>query len=281
MGNIIVAAFREGETTAQTQTVYQYDYGSKLRIQGLSLPTAVEVHFSADKTGGTAKKRVGVTKDGVTDVPIPDDVLENNGTMANYKVSAWVYLTNENAGWTEYAITIPVQARSEPEGGNTPEEKELFAEAIKAVNDSAKSAQASATAAAESASAAAESAQTAQASETAAAGSARAAAESAQTAQASATAAAGSASAAAESEKTAQASATAAAGSARAAAESAQTARTSATAAETAASGIKEAEGKITENEKNIEDLKGKMAGGHIAFSVNEKDGGLDIKYTK
>ncbi len=161
MGNIVVAAFREGETTAQAQTVYQYDYGSKLRIQGLSLPTAVEVHFSADKTGGTAKKRVGVTKDGVTDVPIPDDVLENNGTLANYKVSAWVYLTDENAGWTEYAITIPVQARSEPEGGNTPEEKELFAEAIKAVNDSAKSAQASETAAAGSASAAAESAENA------------------------------------------------------------------------------------------------------------------------
>lgn len=218
MGNIVVAAFREGEKTAQTKTVYQYDYGSKLRIQGLKLPTAVEVHFSADKTGGTAKKRVGVTKDGVTDVPIPDDVLENNGTMANYKASAWVYLTDENAGWTEYAITIPVQARSEPEGGNTPEEKELFAEAIKAVNDSAKSAQASATAAA---------------------------------------------------------------GSARAAAESAQTAQASATAAETAASGIKEAKGKITENEKNIEDLKGKMAGGCIAFSVNEKDGGLDIKYIK
>lgn len=161
MGNIVVAAFREGETTAQAQTVYQYDYGSKLRIQGLSLPTAVEVHFSADKTGGTAKKRVGVTKDGVTDVPIPDDVLENNGTLANYKVSAWVYLTDESAGWTEYAITIPVQARSEPEGGNTPEEKELFAEAIKAVNDSAKSAQASETAAAGSASAAAESAENA------------------------------------------------------------------------------------------------------------------------
>ena len=161
MGNIVVAAFREGETTAQAQTVYQYDYGSKLRIQGLSLPTAVEVHFSADKTGGTAKKRIGVTKDGVTDVPIPDDVLTNDGTMTNYKVSAWVYLTDENAGWTEYAITIPVQARSEPEGGNTPEEKELFAEAIKAVNDSAKSAQASETAAAGSASAAAESAENA------------------------------------------------------------------------------------------------------------------------
>ena len=48
--------------------IWQYDYGQILRIQGLTLPTAVEVHFSLQNTGGETTTRIGVTKDGVTDV---------------------------------------------------------------------------------------------------------------------------------------------------------------------------------------------------------------------
>ena len=38
----------------------QYDYGQVLRIQGLKLPTAVEVHFGLEETGGTTTTRIGV-----------------------------------------------------------------------------------------------------------------------------------------------------------------------------------------------------------------------------
>ncbi len=58
--------------------IWQYDYGQILRIQGLNLPPAVEIHFALQKTGGTSKNRIGITKDGVTDVPIPDSMASRD-----------------------------------------------------------------------------------------------------------------------------------------------------------------------------------------------------------
>lgn len=69
---INIACFKEGSRTAEVKGIWQWDYGQILRIQGLNLPTAVEIHFSLDEHGGEAVRRIGVTKDGVTDVPIPD-----------------------------------------------------------------------------------------------------------------------------------------------------------------------------------------------------------------
>ena len=119
----------------------QYDYGQVLRIQGLKLPTAVEIHFGLEETGGTTTTRIGVTKDGVTDVPIPDSMLENGDTSLDYTIYAFVYLTDETSGKTTKRIKIQVKARSKPELLNKPEDKELFQKAIEAVNRSAKEAE--------------------------------------------------------------------------------------------------------------------------------------------
>lgn len=119
----------------------QYDYGQVLRIQGLNLPTAVEIHFGLEETGGTTTTRIGVTKDGVTDVPIPDSMLENGDTSLDYTIYAFVYLTDETSGKTVHRIKMQVKARSKPELLNKPEDKELFQKAIEAVNQSAKEAE--------------------------------------------------------------------------------------------------------------------------------------------
>lgn len=119
----------------------QYDYGQVLRIQGLKLPTAVEIHFGLEETGGTTTTRIGVTKDGVTDVVIPDSMLENGDTSLDYAIYAFVYLTDETSGKTVHRIKMQVKARSKPELLNKPEEKELFQQAIEAVNRSAKEAE--------------------------------------------------------------------------------------------------------------------------------------------
>ena len=116
----------------------QYDYGQVLRIQGLNLPTAVEIHFGLEETGGTTTTRIGVTKDGVTDVPIPDSMLENGDTSLDYTIYAFIYLTDETSGKTVHRIRMQVKARSKPELLNKPEDKELFQKAIEAVNQSAK-----------------------------------------------------------------------------------------------------------------------------------------------
>ena len=117
--------------------LWQWDYGQKLRIQGLQLPTAVEVQFSLQKTGGETESRIGVTSDGITTVPIPDKMLENEGATQDYYAYAFIYLTDETSGKTVKMIIMEVQARSKPEAFDTPEDAELFREAIAAVNESA------------------------------------------------------------------------------------------------------------------------------------------------
>ncbi len=134
---MITAVFTSGFDHTEVSGLWQWDYGQKLRIQGLNLPPAVEIHFSLSKSGGSSESRVGVTKDGVTDVPIPDSMLENGGTVQNYYIYAFIYLTDKDSGKTVKWIQLHVNSRPKPEAFDSPEEKELFREAIAAVNESA------------------------------------------------------------------------------------------------------------------------------------------------
>ena len=139
---MVIAAFQPGEKYAANYTTLdQYDYGQILRIQGLKLPKTVEVHFSTQETGGTSLTRVGVTKDGVTDVLIPDSVLENGDTTQNYSIFAFVYITDATSGKTEYRARLEVKARPKPEvpgGGDNPD---IFHEAVLEVRKSAEKAE--------------------------------------------------------------------------------------------------------------------------------------------
>lgn len=134
---MVIANFTQDEKTKYVEGLDQYDYGQVLRIQGLNLPTAVEIHFGLDETGGTTVTRIGTTKDGVTDVIIPDSMLENNDTDMNYSIYAFVYLADSSSGKTTRRIKIQVKARPKPEAFDRPEDAEIFKEAIKAVNESA------------------------------------------------------------------------------------------------------------------------------------------------
>ena len=51
---MIIANFTNNQDVRVTG-LDQYDYGKVLRIQGLNLPTAVEIHFGLEETGGTNK----------------------------------------------------------------------------------------------------------------------------------------------------------------------------------------------------------------------------------
>lgn len=139
---MVIVAFQPGEKYAVNYTTLdQYDYGQVLRIQGLKLPKTVEVHFSTQETGGTSITRVGVTKDGVTDVLIPDSVLENGDTTQNYSIFAFVYVTDATSGKTEYRARLEVKARPKPEvpgGGDNPD---IFHEAVLEVRKSAEKAE--------------------------------------------------------------------------------------------------------------------------------------------
>ena len=77
----------------------------------------------------------------MTDVIIPDSMLENGDATEDYNIFAWVYVRGEKTGTTEYKIVIPVLARAKPEAFDRPEEAELFRAAIDAVNESARRAE--------------------------------------------------------------------------------------------------------------------------------------------
>ena len=155
---------------ASTLGVWQYDYGQVLRITGPELPPAVEVQFSLDEKLGETLSRVGTTVDGVTEVKIPDELLTHSAT-SNYRIYAYIYLTDETSGNTKYEIIIPVRVRSKPTSpAEDPEtDPDLFRETVVAVNASAErakmaeqNAKASATEAGKYAASASESAVTAE-----------------------------------------------------------------------------------------------------------------------
>lgn len=119
----------------------QWNYGEVLRIQGLNLPKSVEIHFSLEETAGQAIPRIGTTKDGVTDVVIPDSLLENEGELQDYFVYVWIYLTDATSGRTEHSLSIKVKARSKPEIPGGDDNADPFREAIEEVNSAAERAE--------------------------------------------------------------------------------------------------------------------------------------------
>ena len=139
---MITAVFTDNSDYARATGLWQWDYGQRLRIEGLHLPTAVEIHFALTEQSGDAITRVGTTKDGVTEVVIPDSLLENQAAGATYEIYAWIYLADKTSGETIKRISMQVKCRPKPEGRDTPEDAELFRDAIEAVNASADRAEA-------------------------------------------------------------------------------------------------------------------------------------------
>ena len=128
---MITAIFNPGDKSITTKKVMQWDYGQVLSIKGLDLPKAVEIHFCV-YTDSTTIPVVGITTDDHTDVEIPDGLLRQDRELR-----AYVYVADMEQGKTVRTVNIPIQSRQKPEIPHTPEDTEIFREAIKAVNNSA------------------------------------------------------------------------------------------------------------------------------------------------
>ena len=139
---MITAVFTDNSDYARATGLWQWDYGQRLRIEGLKLPTAIEIHFALTEQSGDAIPRVGTTKDSVTEVVIPDSMLENQAAGATYEIYAWIYLVDKTSGETIKRISMQVKCRPKPEAFEAPGDAELFRDAIEAVNASADRAEA-------------------------------------------------------------------------------------------------------------------------------------------
>ena len=196
--NITTASFG-GLREVATSPLWQYDYGQILKITGLDLPQAFEVHFSNSRKSGETITQIGTD----SQVVIPDMYLTSGAD-----IYCFIFLHDGlTDGETEYVIKIPVRERPEPSDIEpTPEQQDTITEAIAALNVAVTqtaqdviSADASATAAAQSATGAQTAALSAQGSATAASASATIATDAAGTATTKASEAATSAEYAAQS----------------------------------------------------------------------------------
>lgn len=100
------AVFDGAYTTVTATSAYVHDYGQKLTIVGLNLPSVVEAHFSRDREG-TSVLRGGTCERGVATIPIPDAMLEEKGNFYCY-----IFGRSSESGRTQYEIKIPVTGRS-------------------------------------------------------------------------------------------------------------------------------------------------------------------------
>ena len=112
---------------AQVDGLYQWDYGQRLILRGVSLPFSYEVHFSNESIGGKSFLAVGDD----TGVRIPDEVL-----TTGKDVFFWVFLhEDEESGETEYDGRIHVTARSKPTDIQpTPRQQNVITETIAALD---------------------------------------------------------------------------------------------------------------------------------------------------
>ena len=111
---------------------------------------AAEIHFASMECGGESETRIGVTTNGITEVKIPNVLLGIN-KVQDYNLYAFVYLTDEKSGYTEYKILMTVRARPKPGEEHPDTEKDHpLADAVQAVNAAADRAETAAGDAAES-----------------------------------------------------------------------------------------------------------------------------------
>ena len=101
----LIARISEGETTAYTESTYQYNKNTTLEFEGVDLPDEYEVHFSNDKERGISVSRIG----SAVGVLIPDELL----STGEY-VYAWLYGTAKSGKVTLFMVTIPVIPRPVP-----------------------------------------------------------------------------------------------------------------------------------------------------------------------
>ena len=123
--------------------LWQHDYGQILRITGVEFPKAVEIQFSLNEKSGSTITRIGTTVDGATEVQIPNELLKNDGRTYDYCIYAYIYLTDETSGSTEYEIVLRVKSRTKPENPSEEPlpEPNIFHETVVAVNASAERAE--------------------------------------------------------------------------------------------------------------------------------------------
>lgn len=124
--NVTAVVFAPGSATGHGDSLWQYDYGQKLRFEGLDLPATFEVHMGNSPSGAAS---VAVGTDNTVD--IPDAYLQNAGAL-----HIWIYLhSGDSDGETVYRAQLLIRGRAKPaDTAPTPAQQDVITQTIAALN---------------------------------------------------------------------------------------------------------------------------------------------------
>lgn len=106
--NTITANFSNGGRQCITRKLFQYDYGQKVLIKGLTLPQSFEFHIS---NSNSPKASSNIFLGNNNEIIIPDEYL-----TSGEDIYIWIFLHQTTSdGQTRYTINIPVQKRPKAE----------------------------------------------------------------------------------------------------------------------------------------------------------------------
>ena len=106
--NTITANFSNGGRQCITRKLFQYDYGQKVLIKGLTLPQSFEFHIS---NSNSPKASSNIFLGNNNEIIIPDEYL-----TSGEDIYIWIFLHQTiNDGQTRYTINIPIQKRPKAE----------------------------------------------------------------------------------------------------------------------------------------------------------------------
>lgn len=129
MGDMITAAFNDGEGYKRVPGLWQWDRGQTLKICGLDFQNkTMEVHF-AIAGSETAKTVIGEVKENHILAKIPDTLLKNGRN-----IWAFLYLADTKSGQTIRQIECVVNKRPKPEDYEEPEEEHILEELLEQLN---------------------------------------------------------------------------------------------------------------------------------------------------
>lgn len=93
----------------KVDSLYQWDNNQVLEIQGLSLPTIPEIHFTNDAMDKAIVRQATMDDKGIITVEIPNSLLQKP-----YKITAYVCIYEDETFKSLYKLEIPVKARKKP-----------------------------------------------------------------------------------------------------------------------------------------------------------------------
>ena len=135
----IVKAVFGSESIVKTDTIYQYNSGQVLQIEGLAFTNSTEFHLAIHGKD-TASIITGTIANNIAKITIPEVFMINDFCTCNYRIDVFVYVIDNDSGYTKYKIIIPVKSRPRPKDyyvdlPTVPELKSLKQELNTAVNN--------------------------------------------------------------------------------------------------------------------------------------------------